>query len=242
MVVVWPYLPYERQCWMQREDESEESKTRSRLANWGSVITTTINWWLSRDGERRQLSLDFLCLCTSCEWGTDCSCSRLSLQGPLHIHQPWKRMPPSRAKGRFVDSRKEDRAGMVTAHYKRFGFLGSEFPSGNTVHCVQVSSGSHCIIPWAQGNGTVTLTLWPWLLLWAINCPLSSTHEAVSFTSIHETGRPDRSLTIREQSPALHNSWYWNIIVTAGMKRREWRGKKFKWVLAVREEQISDLK
>ena len=28
---------------MQREGESEESKTRSRLANWGSVITTTIN-------------------------------------------------------------------------------------------------------------------------------------------------------------------------------------------------------
>lgn len=66
-------------------------------------------------------------------------CSRLSLQGPLHIHQPWKGMPPSRAKGRFADSRKEDRAGMVAAHYKRFRFPEFKVPLGQ--HSSQVYAG-----------------------------------------------------------------------------------------------------
>lgn len=115
---------------MQREYEWEESKTRSRLANWAArMITTAINYDCSgmvREDNSSWISYVSAYLISEAPTAL---CSRLYLQGPLHIHQPWKRVPLSRAKGRFCDSRKEeDRTGMVTAHYKMFGFPEFKVP------------------------------------------------------------------------------------------------------------------
>ena len=177
--------------------------------------------------------------------------ARLSLQGPSHIQQPWKRSSPSRTKGRFAYSKKIE---VVSPHslleqekawplpiIKDLCSLSREF-SCSAAHHVPVSSGCRWIVLWVQGSSTITLMLWVMLLLWTRHCLLSLTHESVSFMSIRETGRLSCSLTIRDRSPGPSQSLILEYNCYSRNEDKRMDPKEISAVLAARKEQISDSK
>lgn len=68
-------------------------------------------------------------------------------------------LPPEQREGLLIVEKKKIEQAWLLPIIKDLGSLGSEFLWGSTARGVQKSPGSHCIILWAPGTGTITLHL-----------------------------------------------------------------------------------